>query len=46
MFVVVEKGKGKYENDVLLIMNKERKGIGFYRIMENYGVAFKIIGGN
>ena len=39
----MEKGKGKYENDMLLIVNKEIKGAGFDWIRENYGVAFKFI---
>ena len=46
IFVGVDKRKGKYENDVLLIMSKERKSMGFDFIRENYGVAFKIIKGN
>ena len=41
IFVGIEKLIGKYENDVLVIMSKDRTCIGYEWFRDDYGERFK-----
>ena len=41
IFAEIKKGPGKYENDVLVIMSKDRTCIGYEWFRDDYGERFK-----
>ena len=43
IFVGIEKGLGKYKNDLLVIINKDRTDIGNKWIRENYGKSLNFL---